>query len=216
MTWAGRTRPSHPELLDELTTYFIKAAASNLRELYRTLATPTPTSGRASGRVDPARHRSCTFTCRVKDAHRRAALRFGQSRAASAATEHDERRQRPTARCSIRSGRPSSPRCSRRGRNFLEYQAGVLQALALLNGSDLAEATDPERSPLLGSLNAPFFTEDDRLAALFLAVLSRQPAQRELELCENRLASDSAADRTSAYSDILWTLLNSAEFALNH
>jgi len=102
------------------------------------------------------------------------------------------------------------------GRNFLDYQAGVLQALSLLNGSELAEASDPERSPLLGSLNAPFFAEHDRLGALFLAVLSRQPAESELKLCEKRLASDSAADRASAYSDILWTLLNSAEFALNH
>ena len=59
------------------------------------------------------------------------------------------------------------------GRNALEYQAGVLQALSLLNGNDLAEATDPVRSPLLGSIEAPFFTDDDRLRTLFLAVLSR-------------------------------------------
>src|SRR6185369_15086618 len=65
------------------------------------------------------------------------------------------------------------------GRNFLEYQAGVLQALALLNGSDLAEATDPERSPLLGSLAAPFFSDDQRLATLFLASLARQPTEDE-------------------------------------
>jgi hypothetical protein len=102
------------------------------------------------------------------------------------------------------------------GRNFLEYQAGVLQALSLLNGSELAEATDPERSPILGSLNAPFFTENDRMAALFLAALSRQPAENEVKLCARRLASEPAGDRAAAYSDVLWSLLNSAEFALNH
>src|SRR5438105_7857955 len=69
------------------------------------------------------------------------------------------------------------------GRNSLEYQAGVLQALSLLNGSDLAEATDPERSPLLGSLDAPFFSDDDRLRTLFLATFCRQPSEEELAAC---------------------------------
>src|SRR5207248_2914835 len=102
------------------------------------------------------------------------------------------------------------------GRNALEYQAGVLQALALLNGADLAEATDTERSPLLGSLAAPFFTDDDRLRTLFLAVFIRQPTDEELSLCRGQLAKYSESDRGKAYSDILWALLNSAEFALNH
>jgi hypothetical protein len=102
------------------------------------------------------------------------------------------------------------------GRNFLEYQAGILQALALLNGSDLAEATDPEKSPLLGSLQAPFFSDDDRLRTLFLATFSRQPTEGELSVCRRQLAKHSESDRARGYSDILWALLNSGEFALNH
>ena len=102
------------------------------------------------------------------------------------------------------------------GRNFLEYQAGVLQSLSLLNGSDLAEATDPERSPLLGSLQAPFFIDDDRLRTLFLATYARQPTEPELGVCRRQLAEYSESDRAKAFSDILWALLNSAEFALNH
>jgi hypothetical protein len=91
-----------------------------------------------------------------------------------------------------------------------------LQALTLLNGADLAEATHPERGPLLGSLEAPFLTDDDRLRTLFLATFSRQPTDDELSLCREQLAKYSDSDRAKAYSDILWALLNSAEFALNH
>jgi hypothetical protein len=103
-----------------------------------------------------------------------------------------------------------------RGRNALDYQAGVLQALALLNGRDLAEATDPVNSPLLGSIQAPFFGDDDRLRTLFLATFTRQPTDEELTLCRAQLAKYSESDRAKAFSDILWSLLNSAEFALNH
>src|SRR5207237_10743361 len=100
------------------------------------------------------------------------------------------------------------------GLNFLEYQAGVLQALALLNGGDLAEATDPERSPLLGSLEAPFLTDDDRLRTLFLATYSRQPTEPELSVCRGQLAKYPESDRAKGCGDVLWELLNSAEFAL--
>jgi hypothetical protein len=101
-------------------------------------------------------------------------------------------------------------------KNFLEYQAGVLQALSLLNGADLAEATDPKRSPLLGSLQAPFFNEDDRVAMLFLATCARRPTQTELSACRGQLAKYPEAEQAKAYGDVLWALLNSAEFALNH
>jgi hypothetical protein len=102
------------------------------------------------------------------------------------------------------------------GRNALEYQAGVLQALALLNGNDLAEAADPEKSPLLGSLQAPFFSDDDRLRTLFLATVTRQPSADELLTCQKHLAEHAAGEKAKGFSDVLWALLNSAEFALNH
>jgi hypothetical protein len=91
-----------------------------------------------------------------------------------------------------------------------------LQALSLLNGADLAQATDPERSPLLGSLAAPFLNDDDRLQALFLAALARLPSDNERRACQQQLAKYDASSAGQGYSDVLWALLNSAEFALNH
>ena len=68
----------------------------------------------------------------------------------------------------------------------------------------------------MGSLQAPFLTEEDRLRTLFLATHSRQPSEPELSVCRGQLAKYSESDRGKGYSDILWALLNSAEFALNH
>jgi len=206
--------PSHPELLDELTTYFI-TTGFDLRELYRTLANTAAYQRTSAWTADPVPPPELYVHAAVKtltadqlyDSVNRVLHRPQQGTingARASSTLLDPQRQAFIAK--VQSN----------GRNFLDYQAGVLQALSLLNGGELTEATDPKRSPLLGSLNAPFFTESDRIAAIFLATLSRQPAQRELKLCEQRLASDPRADRASAYSDILWTLLNSAEFALNH
>jgi hypothetical protein len=103
-----------------------------------------------------------------------------------------------------------------KGLPLLEYQAGVLQALTLLNGADLAEATDPARSPLLGALEAPFLGDDERIQSLFLATLSRTPDADELALVHNQLAAHSESDKAKVWGDMLWALLNSAEFALNH
>jgi len=209
-----QNQPSHPELLAELTTYFVQSGF-NLRELYRTL-TNTETYQRTSAwtheLVPPPElyvHMPVkTLTAeQLYDSVNRVLHRRTQSMMAGINVNSpllDPQRQTFIAK--VQSS----------GRNFLEYQAGVLQALALLNGSDLAEATDPERSPLLGSLQAPFFTDDDRLRTLFLAVYSRQPTEPELSVCRGQLSKYSESDRAKAYSDILWALLNSAEFALNH
>jgi hypothetical protein len=51
---------------------------------------------------------------------------------------------------------------------------------------------------------------------LFLATLSREPTERELKLCQKQLESRTSEQRAAAYGDVLWVLLNSAEFALNH
>ena len=48
------------------------------------------------------------------------------------------------------------------------------------------------------------------------ATLSRQPSDEELSLCRQQMAKYTESDRGKGYSDILWALLNSAEFALNH
>jgi hypothetical protein len=97
------------------------------------------------------------------------------------------------------------------------YQAGVPQALTLMHGSVIHSATALESSGLLKSLNAPFFTDEQRLDTLFLATLSRepQPAEREKLVAYLATAKD-ANERLGILGDVLWALLNSAEFTFIH
>lgn len=98
-----------------------------------------------------------------------------------------------------------------------EYQAGIPQALTLMNGTLIDSATGLSSSGLLKSLEAPFFTNQQRVDVLYLATLSRHPRTAEWEQL-----SEIVNDKTSGIAlqeglaDILWALLNSAEFTMNH
>lgn len=98
-----------------------------------------------------------------------------------------------------------------------EYEAGIPQALTLMNGADVRQATDLAQSDLLIALDAPFFTNERRVEVLFLSTLSRMPSEDErrkfVEYVDNGGTSE---DSRQALSDVLWALLNSAEFVLNH
>ena len=101
--------------------------------------------------------------------------------------------------------------------NRVEYMSGIPQALTLMNGGLIDSATEVSSSGLLKSLDAPFFTNDQRIEVLFLATLSRSPSPSEWTMLRDAVAKDaSSADRREVLADVLWALLNSAEFSLNH
>ena len=98
-----------------------------------------------------------------------------------------------------------------------DYQAGVAQALTLMHGSVVHSATDLAASGLLKSLNAPFFTDEQRLETLFLSTLSREPSVVERDKLLGYLKeAEDLNEKFDILSDVLWALLNSAEFAFIH
>jgi len=97
-----------------------------------------------------------------------------------------------------------------------EYAGGIPQALTLMNGRLMTEATDEDKSDLIGALEAPFFNDDQRVETMFLASLSRKPTDAERDQFLKHLSAADPAKRRAALGDLLWSLLNSAEFALNH
>jgi len=98
-----------------------------------------------------------------------------------------------------------------------EIETTILQALSLMNGRHVAAATDLEESEFLAVVaEAPYLDDTGRIETLFLAALSRPPEPAELELFLDNKASSDPAARKAALADIFWTLLNSAEFLLNH
>lgn len=100
-----------------------------------------------------------------------------------------------------------------------EHTTSILQALSLMNGKFVADSTDVVQSYALGAiLDAPFFdTTEKKIEALHLATLSRKPRPAELERLVKYVDRDNpSGDRKKALADVLWVLLNSSEFILNH
>lgn len=206
-------RASHPELLDELAAYFVRVDF-DLRKLLQTIALTqayqlsSVTEGDAAVAPElfarlPVRPLSAE---QLYDSLELATMRRSAATpvAAFGVAANQGRQaflnkfQAPTA-------------------GAAEYQAGIPQALTLMNGQLVADATDLEKSDLLGALSAPFFHDEQRVETLFLATLSRYPtAAEKLQFVNYATRSSDPKQRRAALSDILWALLNSAEFAMNH
>ena len=101
--------------------------------------------------------------------------------------------------------------------SMTDYQAGIPQALTLMNGTLIAGATGISSSGLLKSLEAPFFNNRERIEVLYLATLSRPPEPSEWRTLEQYLPMDATGEELkNGLADLLWVLLNSAEFTMNH
>ncbi len=210
--------PSHPELLDELAREF---AAHNfdvqflIRSIIASRTYQLTSRMTDSSQKDPrrfARHSARSFTA-------------GQlfDSLAQAASLHD------TTSFRNRTILLDSPRdrfqqlfANQSGENS-ESQATILQSLMMMNGEFIEAATDPKRCATLAALlDAPFLSDTERIETLYLATLSRPPRRDELDPMREYIKSASArnpddeAAAPSAYSDIMWALLNSSEFAVNH
>jgi hypothetical protein len=90
-----------------------------------------------------------------------------------------------------------------------EYQAGIPQVLRLMNSPQLNNAA--MLGPLLKSGKKPV----QMIEHLYLATLSRRPTTRELERSLALIRKHRDEPR-QAFGDVLWVLLNSSEFTLNH
>lgn len=99
-----------------------------------------------------------------------------------------------------------------------QKETTILQALAMMNGEFVADATSPDvGQTLTGTLRFPIIDDRERIEMLFLAALSRSPDAEELAEVESLLEAASApGDRDAILADLFWALLNSSEFLLNH
>jgi hypothetical protein len=106
-----------------------------------------------------------------------------------------------------------------------QAQRSILQALTLMNGKVIADATSLEHSETLAAvIDAPFLDNPGRIETLYLATLARRPSAKELDrtirfVCDSMHHTDSqdnAAAYRAALADVFWALLNSSEFTLNH
>ena len=63
-----------------------------------------------------------------------------------------------------------------------DFSAGIPQALMMMNGTLISDATNLQTSRTLRAVvDAPFMKDEERLDTLFLATLTRKPSERERE-----------------------------------
>jgi hypothetical protein len=99
-----------------------------------------------------------------------------------------------------------------------ERRTSLSQALTLMNGRLATDATDLARGGMLPAVADAFFLETPaKIEVLYLATLTRRPTAEELERSVTYVdRGGPTLDPKKALADVLWSLINSAEFVLNH
>jgi len=98
-----------------------------------------------------------------------------------------------------------------------QFRSGIPQALMLMHGSMISNATDIETSRTLRAvIDAPFFEPTQRIETLYMATLTRKPNEDEMKtMLEFVKEQPEPARQKQAYAEIFWALLNSPEFVLS-
>jgi hypothetical protein len=99
-----------------------------------------------------------------------------------------------------------------------ETTTSILQALKLMNGKFIADATSVEHSHTLAAVaESPFLDTGEKVKVLYLATLTRYPTETELKQFSTYVNGGGPQhDQKAALSDVFWALLNCSEFRLNH
>ena len=210
----AHNEPSHPELLNEMAEYFVETGF-DLDRLIRTLAFTRAyqRSSQTTGEEVPAELFAHMAIKSLTAEQLYDCLAEGMRKSASATTQQtgigfrgfDQNRQVFLLKF----------RAPTQGAT--EFESGIPQALTLMNGTMVRQATDLRQSDILVSLQAPFFTDEGRVETLFLSTLSRFPSDEERAKFIPYVESGGPdKNKEQALGDVLWALLNSAEFILNH
>jgi len=206
--------PSHPELLNELARQLI-AHEFDLKYLIRAI-TSSQTYQRSSTVTDPSQNEPRLFSRMAVKGLTPEQL-FDSLALATGYGEEGVPNPRVDT-LGLNSPRAAFLAKFSSQEKRTEVQTSILQALALMNGQFVGDATNLERSRTLAAVaDSPFFEAPGRIEALFLATLSRKPTTEEqAPLVKYVSEGGSKNDPKAALADVFWVLLNSAEFMLNH
>ena len=195
-----------PKTIDYLSRQFVDSGY-DLRWLIRTITATTAYQRQGRARADSDQ---APFSAVAIQPLRADVLYSALSASLEA---YDLDRVKPNRR-----GRPDSPRLQfdqafgfdpSQPRD--EVTASIAQALLMMNSPQLARAmrADTQQSSL-GRLAAAVKDNDQALEELYLRTLSRLPS--DAELAAARAHIHETGNRGTALEDILWALINSAEF----
>jgi hypothetical protein len=89
----------------------------------------------------------------------------------------------------------------------------LTQVLHLMNGETLQKKVAAEQGRV-ATLLAAKRPDDEVIDDLYMATLTRRPTDAERQAVRTRVAA--SPSRREGYEDLLWALLNTAEFMFNH
>jgi hypothetical protein len=203
--------PSHPELLAALTEQF-KASGHDLKYLIRAMCNSSAyqrTSRPSNGNDDDVKYYS----------HRLTRVVIPEQLYDSIATiVGPEGRNQGRPNAAAKKGQPAGGRDGfisffrvEDGFDPLEYQNGIPQALRLMNSNQ----TNLTRAVVDNAMQKAGNEPSKVIERLYLTILSRRPTADETTKLLAYLQKTSGAP-SMAYGDMVWVLMNSSEFMVNH
>lgn len=204
-------KPSHPELLDELAQAFV-ASGFDVRFILRAICASAAyqrTSTRTHASQDEPRvfARMAVKGLSGEQFFDSLALATGYREAPN---DRGFGRERTTVRTLF------LEQFAPRGK-LSDPETSILQALTLMNGKFINEATTLAKSPTLTAIcEMPRATTAQRIESLYVMTLGRKPTVEEREKILSYTLREGSAKENRRLSDVFWMLLNSAEFRLNH
>jgi hypothetical protein len=86
------------------------------------------------------------------------------------------------------------------------------QAMLLMNNKQIQAQIDasPSSGTMLAKIVAAERDDGAAVTKLYQQVLARKPTPKEIDIAKEHLAS--TGDRKTGYEDLLWSMVNSAEF----
>lgn len=205
-------QPSHPELLADLSAQFTANGFDVkhfLRALYNTEAYQR-TSKPVAGNQDAGPELFSRMAIKVMTPEQ---MFDSLSQILGSPNQNNQQRRKGAAANRLRNITPRTQFIAffqgDENADPTEYQAGIPQVLRLMNSPQLNNAS--MLAPLLKAGKTP----EQVVEHLYLATLSRRPTAHERERTLALVRKNTSESR-QAYGDILWVLLNSSEFTLNH
>jgi hypothetical protein len=203
--------PSHPELLAELSADFAKSGF-DLTRLYRALCL-TETYQRTSGWTEKEPARPELFaSMSVKSMSGEQfyeslvqAIGKPPSEESGSVEGEQETLKREVIRQFAADEEAGYPKTS------------VSQALALMNGHLVSDALAPDSGTRLKqTLDRYPGAVDRQVDELYLSTLSRFPSADEKRMMVERCRTTKPGEEARRLADVMWVLLNAAEFRWNH
>lgn len=94
------------------------------------------------------------------------------------------------------------------------FNGTIPQALMMMNGELIRNATGAEKGSYLREVLAVRGSDPSRIKNLYLSTLGRMPSRRESTSATKLIRG--SRDQLASYQDLYWALLNSNEFIFNH